>query len=183
VQDVLSVLIVRAEEGKVVESRVEDTKLEDAARAALLKAAETWNPLTSDLTAVHGELELRYKLPIDPDLYDRVMELNLEVMREGNEVIVKLPVIVISFDNEWLGDKYRDKKIYVVSHFLDEESRRQVEEYASEATKEPKSLEGSVLPQELEISEEEMRRLEEGLEEAEEEKPRKRKKSTRKKSK
>ncbi len=163
------VIVVRAEEGKLVEREEHSTvDIASIAKTVAQKALEMWNPRESDFTVIRSSLELRFKLPIKPELYDILEELNLpkSVEQASKELYVQVPVYTISFDNTWEGDKYFDRKMYVVALVLDDNSAKQVEEYAIEATKAPKQL-GS----ELQLDTEALRRLEEGLEEAEE-KPR-----------
>ncbi|ALL01100.1 hypothetical protein Pyrde_1052 [Pyrodictium delaneyi] len=173
----MKVLVIRADEGKLTSSEIIDGDYNAIAKEVVKRALEEWNPGESDLTAIRTKLELRYKLPIDPDLYDKIMDLNLELVREGNELIVNLPVLTISFDNAWLDDAYLDRRMYIVSIYLDDAAKQQLEEYAIEATKEPKRIDTG---QSITLGEEELRRLEEGLTEIEEEKP-KRRRSKRKK--
>ncbi len=163
-------VIVHAEEGKLVASKVVNKIVEEVVKELAKKALEEWDPSSSDFTVIKTTLEVRYKLPIDPNLYERLIELNLEMMREGNDLVVRIPIYTISYDSSWIEDAYHERKIIVLSPYLDDEGKRQLEEYAIETTREPKRLETT--PQ-LQISEEELKRLEEGLREIEEEKPEK----------
>lgn len=163
VEVIVPVLVIRSVEGKIEDVKVyTDKSLEDVLREYGKKAIDEWNPALSDFTIMKTFYELRYKLPIDPDLYDVIEALELEMMREGNELIVKLPVYTISFDNRWSGESYRDLKVYVVTYLIDENVKNQLVEYAAETTAREKSLEPSVT-----LTEEQLQRLEEGLREAE----------------
>jgi hypothetical protein len=158
------VIVVLSEEGRISERRIVESK--DAARIAkdiAARALELWDPTSSDFTIIRSELELRYKLPIDPDLYDIIEELKLPKEVESGELIIKVPVYTISFDNTWLTDAYHDRRMYVVALVFDPEGEKQVEDYAREATKAPKQLQTEAT---LRIDEEALKRLEEGLEEA-----------------
>ena len=163
VEVVIPVLVIRSVEGKIEDVKIHtDKSLEDVLREYGKKALDEWNPSLSDFTIMKTFYELRYKLPIDPDLYDIIEALELEMMREGNELVVKLPVYTISFDNRWSGDSYRDLKVYVVTYLIDEKVKDQLVEYAAETTAREKTLEPSVT-----LTEEQLQRLEEGLREAE----------------
>ena len=163
VEVIVPVLVIRSVEGKIEDVKIyTDRSLEDVLREYGKKALDEWNPMLSDFTIMRTFYELRYKLPIDPDLYDVIEALELEMMREGNELIVKLPVYTISFDNRWSGENYRDLKVYVVTYLIDESVKNQLVEYAAETTAREKSLEPSVT-----LTEEQLQRLEEGLREAE----------------
>ncbi len=163
------VVVIRADEGKVTESQVVEGKLEDIVKQITKKAVEEWDPGTSDLTVLHTKLELRYKKPLPPEVADAIFNLNLEYSLEGNDVIVNLPVIVVSFDNRWLDEtRYEERRIYVIAPYIDESTIEQLREYAAETTKAPKDVASLTAGEgQLELSEEEIRRLEEGLEEVE----------------
>ncbi|AEM39574.1 uncharacterized conserved protein UCP032756 [Pyrolobus fumarii 1A] len=159
------ILVVKSVEGQIEEVKIVDDKsLTDVLREYVKKAADEWNPQLSDLTVMRTHYELRYKIPIDPDLYDIVTGLGLELEREGNEVIVRLPVFTISYDNRWSGDTYRDIKVYVVTYLIEDSIKDQIVEYAKETTAREKSLGGET---QLELTPEQLQRLEEGLSEVE----------------
>ncbi|BEP17564.1 hypothetical protein PYJP_09160 [Pyrofollis japonicus] len=170
--------MIRADEGKITEEDIQEGNFGEIAKAVSKKALEEWNPESSDFTAIRTKFELRYRLPIDPDLFDKLQEYNFEMFREGNELVVNLPVLTISFDNAWLGDSYLDKRMYLIAPYLDEEEAKQLKEYLVDATKEPKKV--GTGEAEITLSEEELKRLEEGLEEVEEEKPRKKRRKRKK---
>jgi len=175
----LKVVVVRSEEGKIVSSEVLEGDIGEIVRRVAEQALKEWNPLNSDFTVLRAQYELRYPTPPpDPGIVDIGRELGLEMMREGNELVIIIPIYTISFDNSWMGDAYMDRKMYVVAVYLDELSKKQVEEYAAEATKEPKRLEGGAGG--LTLTEDQLKALEEGLKELEEEKPKKRRRRRKK---
>jgi len=171
------VVVIRADEGKITESKIVEDEMDKIVKGITRKALEEWEPSRSDLTVLHSRLELRFKKPLPPEVADAIFNLNLEYSFEGNDVIINLPVLVVSFDNRWIDEtKYEEKRIYVIAPYIDNNTVKQLEEYAKDTTKAPKDItsfaEGS---SQLELGEEELRRLEEGLREVEEEeKPRRR---------
>ena len=132
--------IARSDNGNLTESRIVEGDIAQIAKEIVNKAVKEWKPLESDLTALKTEYELRYKLPIKPEILDTIESLNLQWAREGKELIISLPIIVISFDNKWEGDSYIDNKMYTVTYYIDDESKKQIEEYITSATKAPKEL-------------------------------------------
>jgi len=163
----LKILVIRSEQGKIVEERQIDGSLPIVVKEYAAEAYKEWNPETSDFTVLRGKYELRLKLPIDPDLLDIIEELNLDKRIELNELVVEVPLVTISFDNEWVGDSYYEKKMYVIVPDLAvKDVMEEIRNYAREATKEAKNL--SVLEPQLSIGEDELKRLEEGLAEIEE---------------
>ena len=160
------VLVVKAEEGRVTEVREhEGTDVARIAKEVASRALSLWDPGSSDFTVIRSSFEARYKLPIKPELYDVLEQLDLPKSVGGGELYVQLPVYTISFDNAWQGDKYVDKRVYVVALVIDDESRAQIVEYAKDATSGPKQLGGG---QEIQLDSDALKRLEEGLREAEE---------------
>jgi hypothetical protein len=175
----LKILVIRSEEGKIVESKVIDSDLAELVKSITQKALDEWNPASSDFTVLRAKYEIRYKLPIKPELVDIARDLGLDMMREGNELIVQVPIYTISFDNEWMDDSYTDRKMYIVALYLDDEGRKQIEEYAVETTKGPKKIDYGSASQ-LSLSAEELKALEEGLKELEQEEKPKRTRGRRK---
>lgn len=171
------ILIVETEDGKLIRQEVVEGNLYEKVKEVALKLIEKWDPSLSDFTVIRGGYELTYKIPVPVDVLDKIQEYGLQVARSGNEAIITLPVYTISYNNEWTGDTYRDRAICIVTYYIDEDAKKQIIDYAVDATSKPKQL----APQ-LSLTEEELARLEEGLAEAEEaEKPKKRRRRSRRK--
>ena len=175
------IVVVKSVEGKIEDSRIVEGELTNIVKEIARKTLEEWDPERSDFTIIKARYELCYKLPISPDLYDIIDELNLEKFREGNNLIVVVPVYTISFNNEWLEDKYHDKAIYVVTYYIDEKEKKRIEEYAAETTKAPKEFQQEDLG--LTLTEEDIARLEAELEEEETQTSKKRRSSRSRKKK
>ncbi len=183
--------MVEAIEGRVENSVIEEGTLDQILKKYALKALDYWNPLKSDFTIIKTRIEVTYKLP-PPDhiieLLDHAEEQQITTSKEDNTLVLSIPVYTISYDNEWYGDAYRDRRIIVIAPYIDLDEKAKIEEYASEATGEARRLEEPihVEPEPLQLTEDEMRRLEEGLKELEEEpvkeKPRKRGRRRKKKA-
>ncbi len=182
----LKILVIRSEEGNISEkSVIESEDIYNVVKEYAEKAFQQWNPSTSDFTVLRTKYEYRVKLPIDPDLLDLIEELNLDKRMELGELVIEVPLVTISYDNEWIGENYHEKRMYIVTPYLDSRFEEEIEKYAIDATKEAKSLaaiEGTE-PATLTLSEEELRRLEEGLEEIEETEKKQKRKSRRRRKK
>ncbi len=183
----MKIIVIRSEEGKITSKEELDKDMASVVKEVAERAFQEWDPSRSDFTVLRTKYDLEYSIPIDPDLLDVIEELGLEKeMQPPNKLIVKLPMVTISFDNEWIGESYYEKKMYIIAPRLDDNAVKQIEEYAIEATKEPKRLSG-IEEEQLTLSEEELARLQEGLQEieggAEEgKKTKRRKRRSRKKS-
>ncbi len=175
----MKIAVIRSEEGKIVQAEVIEGEFPEAIKGYARRAFEEWDPGTSDFTVLKTTFEVRYRLPINADLVDVIRDLQLPMMKEGNELIVQVPIATVSFDNIWINDAYHEKKMYIIAPYLDESEMEQLKGYAADATREPKRLDAGM---QFSLSEEELRRLEEGLAEMEQEEKPKRRRRRRKKS-
>ncbi|MEB3825650.1 MAG: DUF2286 domain-containing protein [Desulfurococcales archaeon] len=124
-------LVVKAERGKGIESRLVDAKFSETVKKIAKEALEEWNPLRSDFTAIRDDREVEIDLPLkDPGLYDLLKRLDLTKVSQDKAVFT-LPVYVISFDSEWVSSEdYVDNRVYVVSIYVDDEIKEFVEQLA-----------------------------------------------------
>jgi len=132
-------LVVKAERGVGVESELVAERFSVVVKDIARKALEEWNPLKSDFTAIRDDRDVEIDLPLkDPKLYDLLKNLNLTKISEDKAVFT-LPVYVISYDSEWIGtEDYVDNRVYIVSIYIDDETKRLVEQVAQDlVSKEP----------------------------------------------
>lgn len=61
---------------------------------------------------------------------------------------------VVSYDNEWHGDDYVDKKVYVVCTYVNENVKKELETWASHTTCTEESIE-------IELCDDELKEIEE----------------------
>ena len=149
-----SILVVRAEDGRVVESEVVEGELASVVKSIAEKVLKVWDPERSDYVIIRDKYEVSIKLPLSKEQFERFSKFDIRRTPDGYAVF-DIPVYVISYENEWQGDDYVDRKVYVVSLYVDDEVRKDIEEWALESTK------GKPRTFEIEISEEELRQLEE----------------------
>ena len=146
-------LVIRAEEGKVMESKVVEGKVTDVVKDIAYKVLKEWNPETSDYVIIRDKYEVSLKLPLSKEDFERFSKYNIRRTPDGYAVF-EVPVYVVSYENEWRGDDYIDKKVYVICTYVNDEVKKDIESWALESTKGRKSLE-------IELSEEELKELEE----------------------
>ena len=146
------VLIIRAEEGKVRESKVVKGEITSILKEIVKKTAELWDPDSSDFVVIKDKYEVSLKLPLSREEYERYSRFNLRRTSDGYAVF-DIPVYVVSFDNEWQGDDYYDRKIYLISLYVNEDVRRDLESWAIDSTTKKSSSELIEL-EELELEEE-----------------------------
>ncbi len=135
-------LVIRSEKGRIVESDVVEGSLTDVVKDAARKALEEWDPEVSDFVVLKDLKEIELELPIDPKLFDLLREYG-GLVRKGNVALAKLPVYTISFDNRMITeDSYVENKIYLVTLYINDDLKTQMEVEASSITSEKEVPEG-----------------------------------------
>jgi len=111
-------LVVRVEEGKIVEKKVIPKKLDITLREVILGVLNEWNPETSDLLVIRHRQEFAVRLPLSKEQYLKYSKFNLR--RVENVAVFEVPIYVISFENKNIDDKLQDTKIYIVAPYIDD---------------------------------------------------------------
>ena len=167
------VLVIRAEDGRVVQSIIEEGKIEDIVKNYARRALNEWEPIYSDFVVLRDKYEVRLKLPISPEQFEKFSKYGLERTPDGYAVF-SITIYTISFDNFWIEGSYQDRKMYLIAPYVDENIKKELEEAAAGSTLIQQTTMGGG---EVDFSE-----LEEELEELEEEeKPKKTKRRRRRK--
>lgn len=148
------ILIVKAEDGRVVGSKIVRGELLSTVKEIANNVLREWDPKSSDYVIVRDKYEVSLKLPLSKEQFKKFSKFDLRRTPDGYAVF-EIPVYFISYENEWRGDDYLDKKVYVVSLFIDEKVKGEIEEWASESTR------GESRRVEFEITEEELKEIEE----------------------
>jgi hypothetical protein len=149
------VLVVKSVMGKVESKDVVEGDIYEVVRQVTQKALSEWEPLFSDFVVVRDKYEVSLKLPLKPEDFERYSKFGLRRTPYGYAVF-EVPVYLISYENEWRGDDYVDKKVYLVSLYVNDEIMNEMVEWAAEATREAPPSAGL-----LEVTEEELDELEE----------------------
>ena len=148
------ILVVRAEDGKIVESKIVEGSITSIVKDIASKVLNKWDPESSDYVIIRDKYEVSLKLPLTKEQFERFSKFDIRRTSEGYAVF-NIPVYVVSYENEWQGDDYVDKKVYVISLYVDDNVKKEIEEWALESTKERRRT------YEIELSEEELKELEE----------------------
>jgi len=135
-----SVLIITSEKGKAsVEEEVKG-KLHEVVRKAARKALELWDLTKSDFIIIRDKYPVELKLPITKEEYEIYSKYNLR--RAGPRVATfDLPVYIISYDNEWIHENYKDYRVLVVVPKVDEKITEELINWAAEITLEEAEFE------------------------------------------
>ncbi|RLG85998.1 MAG: DUF2286 domain-containing protein [Thermoprotei archaeon] len=132
------VLILNSDRGKLVRSEIVRGRLEEVLKKLLLDVIDEWSPNNSDLIVMRQVHEVRIKLPLTKELYDKLVKYNLR-RANPNEAVAEIPIYIISYDNMWVGEDVYDNKIYVVAPYINDELKKELEELAIETTAESSS--------------------------------------------
>jgi len=166
------VLVIRAEDGRIVQSTIEEGRIEEIVKNYARRALSEWEPIYSDFVVLRDKYEVRLKLPISPEQFEKFSKYGLERTPDGYAVF-SITIYTISFDNFWVEGSYQDRKMYLIAPYVDENIKKELEEAAAGST----IIQQTSVGGEVDLSE-----LEEELEEIEEEeKPKKTRKRKRRK--
>ncbi len=127
-------LIVEANRGKIVQSRIVEGEFQDIVKETVKEAVEKWNPLDSDFVAVRDDREWTLRGD-EPDELLKELEESGVLNVEDNKVVARVPYYLISYENRSKGmEYYEELGVYVVTAYIDEEYRLLVEEDAADLT-------------------------------------------------
>lgn len=107
-------IIILSEEGNVSIYREIESNLEEAVKEAAKEAMEKWNIKSSDFIIIRDVYPMEIQLPLSSEEYNVYSKFKIERTQQKT-VIVELPVYIISFDNEWLEEGYKDHKVFIVT--------------------------------------------------------------------
>lgn len=133
-------MILSVEGGNIVDSKVVEAGVEETVKKTLIEVLPKWEPKTSELIAMKYEHEVTLKLPLSKELYESLSKYGLS-RKSSSEVIAKIPVYVISYENRWVGEDLIDDKVFVISPYINNEIRKEVELLAMDLTS-PAEVEG-----------------------------------------
>ncbi len=134
----MRILVIRAEEGRIVEKEYVEGDLAEVAKKVAAKALEEWDPETSDFVVLRDQRDV--EIPpelVNPKNFDVFREFNLrrEKTEEGTQAVITVPLYTISFDNISIGDEaFIEKKIYLIVPSVIEEIDVLFEQLAADIT-------------------------------------------------
>jgi len=150
-------LVIYVNEGKVVKSERLDGDITKNLKPVVSRLLNEWNPESSDFAIVRDEFVHRFKLPLNPKKYD--IHSKFSLTKEGNEGTITVPVYIVSYESILTDDRYVDKKLAIITHYIDDDVEKTAITYAENVAKEEEETEE--LEEELEENEEELEEDEE----------------------
>lgn len=135
----MKVIVLKSENGKITSERITEGDLAEVVRRTAVEALKEWNELTSDFIIMKDSQEAKLPLPLKPDVYEAVK--NFLAGKDKTSAVLKIPIFIISFDNVWQEDNFQDRRVYVVSYYINDDLKKTLIEYAEGITSEEKSQE------------------------------------------
>lgn len=135
----MKVIILKSENGKITSEKLVEGEIGKVVREVAMKALEEWNESTSDFIIMKDSQEAKLKLPLKPNVYEEVK--NFLAGKEKGEAILRIPVYIISYDNVWKEEDFQDKRVYVISYYVDDKIKDDLIKYAIDVTSENKKEE------------------------------------------
>ncbi|ARM76326.1 DUF2286 domain-containing protein [Acidianus manzaensis] len=132
----MKILVLKSESGKITSEKIVDGNLGDVVRATATEALKEWNDLTSDFIIMKDSQEARVPLPLKPSFYEEVK--NLLAAKEKSVAILKIPIYIVSYDNIWQEEDFQDRKVYVITYYINDEIKKDINAYAADVTSENK---------------------------------------------
>ncbi len=128
------ILVIRAEMGRVVESKVVEGDLYEVVKRYVSLASLEWDPKVSDFVVIREDLTVDVETGIDQDTLESLVAYGfLKSSESGREV--RVPVYTISFDNRSLDeDVYVENKIYMITVYVSEDLKTFLESEAASLT-------------------------------------------------
>jgi len=143
------ILVLRGEYGKVVEeSIVEEENIYSAVKKYASKALELWDPEFSDFIIIKDKYEVVLKLPLTREQVQRFMKFGIKRSPDGYARF-NIPVYIISYDSIWVESDYIDRRVYLVTIYVDENTKKDLEKLVVDTTK-------GISTRQIEIAEEEL---------------------------
>ncbi len=128
----MKILILKSEDGKITSDEMVEGEIGKVVKDTANKALEEWNEESSDFIIIKDFHEIRLPLPLNPKMYEVLKKFSMS--KQDKTAIVKIPSYVISFDNLWVDNDSIDRKVYVISYFLDDKTKKELEEDAIKLT-------------------------------------------------
>ena len=137
----MKVIIIRSEMGKIISSELVEGELDQIIKKKSEDAMKEWNPEISDFIVLRDVRELELPLPLNPELVDILRNVGT-LSRTSEKAIARFPIYTISFENMMIGeDNYVEHKIYLISPYINEDIKTELEKEAVEITTEKVSPE------------------------------------------
>lgn len=123
------VFIVEADKGVIKYREIKEGNVEELVKQTILEILDKWDPAKSDLIVMRHEHIIEVPLPLTKEQYEKYSKLGLRRVSQ-NKARFAVPVYIISYDNEWIGEDVIDNIVRIVTPYVDELVSKEIEELA-----------------------------------------------------
>jgi len=128
------IIIIEADRGSIKHRELREGNLEEVVKEVTVEVLNLWDPTKSDLIVMRHEHDIEVPLPLTKDQYERYLKYNLRRVSQEKAKFT-IPLYIISYDNEWIGEDVVDNKVRVVAPYIDDITVKELEELAISTTK------------------------------------------------
>jgi hypothetical protein len=128
----MKIIVLKSEDGKITSDETVEGEIGKVVKDTASKALGEWNEDSSDFIIIKDFHEVRIPLPLNPKLYETLKKFPMS--KQEKTAVIRIPSYVISFDNVWMENDSIDRKVYVVSYFLDDKTKQELMEDAMKLT-------------------------------------------------
>ncbi|MCX8205237.1 MAG: DUF2286 domain-containing protein [Candidatus Nezhaarchaeota archaeon] len=129
----MRLIVARSSMGGVKEAEVVEGELSEVVKRVVLRALEMWDMRESDFIVMRDRYVTSVKLPLTKEQYEEYSKYELRRV-SSSEAEVRVPIYVVSYSNEWRGDNYIDKEVFIIAPYINEAQLEEIKELASNAT-------------------------------------------------
>ena len=95
-------IVARSRMGRVEEIEVVEGDLREVVKKVVSRALEMWDMEASDFIVMRDRYAASVKLPLTKEQYEEYSKYELRRL-SGSEAEVRVPIYVVSYNNEWQG--------------------------------------------------------------------------------
>ncbi len=127
------IAVIASENGKAKILEEHEGNISEIVRHIARKALEIWDNEKSDFIIIRDRYPVEINLPITKDEYEVYSKYNLR-RTSSKTALFELPVYIISYDNEWREENYKDYKVLIVVPNVGDNIIKEIINWAAEMT-------------------------------------------------
>lgn len=111
-------VIVRIEQGKVVDKEVVKGEIKDVVRNFAKKLLDEWDVETSDFIVLRDNYTISLKVPISKEIFEKLRKYNIR--RVGDKAEAIIPIYEITYSNRWTEETFQTDKFIVILPYIND---------------------------------------------------------------
>lgn len=126
-------LVIKSKDGRANILEKIKGEFNEAVKETAKNALELWDSIKSDFIIIKDKYPVEVRLPITPQEYEEYSKYNIR--RSGPDIAsFDIPIYVISYNNEWIGNNYRDYEVFIITPYINEKITDELIKWAAEIT-------------------------------------------------